>query len=73
LRAIPRLGGTEEIALADLDTAVTENVVGGGEVKVKVRDREVVEVVRTFHVAFVVRAEREGDFAIGGRVNFLGV
>jgi Bacterial protein of unknown function (DUF899) len=64
----PHWDGTEEVALADLDTAVTENVVGGREVKVKVWQREVVEVVGASHVTLVVWAEREGDLAVGGGV-----
>jgi hypothetical protein len=36
LSSYPHWDGTEKVALADLDTAVLKNVVGGGEMKVEV-------------------------------------
>ena len=50
LSSHPHWDGTKEVALADLDTAVTQNVVGGGVVK-EVWQHKVVEVVDAFHVA----------------------
>src|SRR5205823_4101141 len=64
--------GPEEVELADFDTAVTENVVGGGEVKVEVWQRKVVEIVGTFHVC-LLRPERQSDLAVGGSVDCPGV
>jgi hypothetical protein len=65
--------GAEEVTLADLDATVPENVVGGGQVKVEVRQCEVVEVVDTSHVPLVARAKRESDFTFGSRVDALRV
>src|SRR5437660_7387198 len=68
----PHRDGTEEVDLADFDTAVTENVVGGCDVKIKVWQREMVEIVGALHVPRF-RAERHNDLAVGGLVDLLGV
>src|SRR5215510_4919638 len=65
--------GTNEITLADFDAAMTEDVVGGGDVKVEVWQYEVVEVIDTSHVTFDARAKRESDLAVGGLIDVLGV
>ena len=51
-----------------LDAAVTKDVAGGGDVKWKIWHCEVVEIVRTFHVA-LAWAEWESDLAVGGGVD----
>jgi hypothetical protein len=65
--------GTDEVTLADLDAAVAEDVVGGGDVKIEVWQREVMEVVRPFHVALNTLAKRENDLAVGGVVDLFCV
>jgi hypothetical protein len=65
--------GTDEVRLPDLDATVAEDVVGGGDVKIEVWQREVMEIVRTFHVALNTRAKRENDLAVGGVVDLLRV
>jgi hypothetical protein len=37
--------GADEITLANLDATVTEDIVGGGDVKIEVWRRKVVEIV----------------------------
>jgi hypothetical protein len=63
----------EEIALADIHAAMTQDRVGGGAMKIEVRQHEVVEIIVALHLALVASAERKRDLAIGRRVDLLAV
>jgi hypothetical protein len=66
----PRLLGhpyrdcTHEVALADLNSTITQDRVSGREVEVEVRQHEVIEIVAALHVPFFVGAEGESDLSI---------
>ena len=57
--------GTQEIALADIDTTMTQDRVGGRTVKIEVRQHEMVKIVVTFHAALFLAAEWKRDFLFG--------
>jgi outer membrane immunogenic protein len=54
----------EEVLLADIDAAMTQDRVGRGAMEIEVRQHEVVEVIVALHVTFIGGAERERDLAI---------
>src|SRR3954467_10265604 len=64
---------TEEILLSDLHTAMTQDRVGGGEVKIYVRQHEVVEVIVALHLPFVGQSKRKRDLTTRRRVDLLRV
>src|SRR5580704_3191398 len=63
----------QEIALADLHAAVTQDRVGGGQMEIDVRQHEMVEIIVAFHLALIGRAERKGDLTIGCGIDLLGI
>src|SRR5205085_11897275 len=64
---------SEEIALADLDTGMTQDVVGGGGVEIEVRQHEMDEELLTLERERLLRADRERDVLLGRRVDVGGL
>src|ERR1043166_7724345 len=62
----------EKIALADLDTAMTQDVVGGGGVEIEVRQHEADQELLALERQGLLRADRKGDILLGGRVDVGG-
>src|ERR1700731_1556797 len=62
----------QEVLLADLDAAVTQDRVGGGQVEIDVRQHEMVEIVVALHLALVGGTERKGDLTIARGIDLLG-
>src|SRR6516225_4952530 len=54
----------QKVALADVNAAMAQDRVGGCDVKIEVRQHEMVEVIVALHVPLVGRAERERDLTI---------
>src|SRR5712691_4282381 len=52
---------TQKIALADFDAVVAQDAVGGGGVKVEIREREIVEVLLSLQRHGVGGADGEAD------------
>src|ERR1700732_5060956 len=65
--------GTQEIALADIHAAMTQDRVGGGAMEIEVRQHEVVEIIVALHLAFDGATERKRDLAIDRRIDLLAV
>ena len=65
--------GAEEIALADLHPSGAQNVVGGRQMEIEVRQGEMQEIVRALHFHLAVRTDRKDHVTVGGRVDGLGV
>src|SRR5579872_6368568 len=59
-----------EVALADIEPAMTQYSVGRRHMKVEVRQGEVKGIVRAFHF-HLVRAQREEDGSLGAGVDVL--
>src|SRR6476661_3480922 len=64
---------TQKVLLADVEPVVAQDSVGNRQVKIEVRQREMVEIVVAFHLTLVGRSEREGELAVGGGIDFLRV
>src|SRR5579883_1908222 len=63
----------KEVALANIDAAVTQDRVGGGKMEIEVRQHEMVEVVGALHVPFVGRAERKRNVMVSSPVDLLQI
>src|SRR5262249_2043102 len=65
--------GAEEVLLADVHAAMTQDRVGRGEVEVDVGQYEVIEIIVALHLALVDGPERKGDLAVARRIDRLGI
>src|SRR5262249_59845572 len=63
----------EEVLLADVETAMTQDRVGRGEVEVDVGQHEVVKIIVALHLALVHGPEWKRDLAVARRIDRLGV
>src|SRR6516225_5852645 len=68
----PHRDSAEEIVLADIYAAMTEDVVGGGDVKMEVGHRKMVEIAGACHMT-LFRAKRKSDLTLRGAVDLPGV
>ena len=64
---------TKIVALADVNTVMTQNCISGRNMEMEVRQQKMVEVIVAFHVTLIGRAERERDLTIGRLVDLLAV
>ena len=71
--ARPHRDRAQKIALADVDAAMAQNVVGGREMEIEVGQHKMVEIIGALHTSFVFWAERKADLALGGGVDLLEV
>src|SRR5438874_11039045 len=65
--------GAEIILLADFDPTVSQNRVGGREMKIDVGQHEMIEVVVALHFSLVGGPERKRDLPIGAGIDRLCV
>src|SRR4051812_13329351 len=63
----------EKVLLADVDAAMAQDRIGGGEMKIDVRQHEMIEVIVGFHLSLVDRSERKGELTLARGIDLFRV